>query len=335
LVYLGKISFSLYLWHWPTIVILRWTSGIENIAVTSFALLLTLGLSIFSYHFVEQPIRNHQPYRNQQNSGAILIGLLILAFFLSLTVLLMKSHQVISLSVTKNSHIWYASRDVKVEQLDNSYPGKFSGKTVFVIGDSHAEAYARMINKVSQETGIQNHIYSQAGCPVINLTEPTQERCPSFIDYSLGEVKKLANPGDVILFAGLRIARLSDQKDFSEDESLAKQYSPEAILNRKLALAEAENIVEVLSESGVSIVIDAPKPVFRADPYRCSDWFNKRNPSCAPGFTLDRTFFLAYRKPIMDSINQLTRDYHNVSMWDPSSQLCPLNPCSAFDGDIG
>jgi hypothetical protein len=35
----------------------------------------------------------------------------------------------------------------------------------------------------------------------------------------------------------------------------------------------------------------------------------------------------------MDSINQLTRDYHNVSMWDPSSQLCPLNPCSAFDGD--
>lgn len=55
-VYLGDISYSLYLWHWPLIIFLG------ALMDTSFHYYLTVlaataALSLFSYHFVENPIR--------------------------------------------------------------------------------------------------------------------------------------------------------------------------------------------------------------------------------------------------------------------------------------
>ncbi|MFF2316517.1 acyltransferase family protein [Arthrobacter sp. NPDC058097] len=56
--YLGDISYSLYLWHFPVIILLgalRPPSGAVEHAV---ALALTLALSAWSYHFIEEPVRH-------------------------------------------------------------------------------------------------------------------------------------------------------------------------------------------------------------------------------------------------------------------------------------
>ena len=58
--YLGDISYSLYLWHFPVIVLLealRPSSGVVDHAV---AAALTLALSAWSYHFIEEPVRHSQ-----------------------------------------------------------------------------------------------------------------------------------------------------------------------------------------------------------------------------------------------------------------------------------
>jgi peptidoglycan/LPS O-acetylase OafA/YrhL len=54
---IGRISYSLYLWHWVVIVFLRWTVGIESLSAQVAAAVLTLALSWASYALVEKPIR--------------------------------------------------------------------------------------------------------------------------------------------------------------------------------------------------------------------------------------------------------------------------------------
>lgn len=55
---IGLISFSLYLWHWPVLVFLRYISVDEpNPWLIGSAFILTFVLSAFSYRFIEQPFR--------------------------------------------------------------------------------------------------------------------------------------------------------------------------------------------------------------------------------------------------------------------------------------
>lgn len=55
--YLGDISFSLYLWHFPVIVFLGALIPPHGKYYVVTALAVTLGLSVYSYRFVEDPIR--------------------------------------------------------------------------------------------------------------------------------------------------------------------------------------------------------------------------------------------------------------------------------------
>lgn len=53
--YVGDISYSLYLWHWPVIMILLALVPRESIVIPA-ALVLTVALSAASYRFIERPI---------------------------------------------------------------------------------------------------------------------------------------------------------------------------------------------------------------------------------------------------------------------------------------
>ena len=57
IVYLGAISYSLYLWHWPILVFSRYTAIEMTLPIQIISIALTLVLSIISYHFVEQKFR--------------------------------------------------------------------------------------------------------------------------------------------------------------------------------------------------------------------------------------------------------------------------------------
>eukprot|EP01013_Petalomonas_cantuscygni_P025872 TRINITY_DN4799_c0_g1_i1.p1 TRINITY_DN4799_c0_g1~~TRINITY_DN4799_c0_g1_i1.p1 ORF type:complete len:691 (+),score=-42.76 TRINITY_DN4799_c0_g1_i1:76-2148(+) len=54
--YLGRISYSLYLWHWPITVLLKFTVGL-TLATGAIGVLVSLCLAHLSYHFLERPLR--------------------------------------------------------------------------------------------------------------------------------------------------------------------------------------------------------------------------------------------------------------------------------------
>ena len=56
IVYIGLISYSLYLWHWGVLSISRWTIGIHWWSAP-FQITLMFGLAVASYRWVETPLR--------------------------------------------------------------------------------------------------------------------------------------------------------------------------------------------------------------------------------------------------------------------------------------
>lgn len=63
--YLGRLSYPLYLWHWPVFVFFRWTPlSLDSPGMRTGALILTFILAMRTYHGVEPTFRTWKPRRN-------------------------------------------------------------------------------------------------------------------------------------------------------------------------------------------------------------------------------------------------------------------------------
>lgn len=83
--FLGKISYSLYLWHWPLLVLpVLWLErALSPIEVTA-AVAASIGVAWLSWRFVEQPFRYGAASRRATSWSAIRIGvagMLVVALF--------------------------------------------------------------------------------------------------------------------------------------------------------------------------------------------------------------------------------------------------------------
>lgn len=59
LVWIGALSYPLYLWHWPALAFLRYFTGTSalNLSFSLLFVLLTFLLALISFYLVEQPLR--------------------------------------------------------------------------------------------------------------------------------------------------------------------------------------------------------------------------------------------------------------------------------------
>lgn len=85
LVILGRLSYSLYLWHWPIFAVGRYLGFKENLVFTITCYTLTLLLSCISYVFIEKPCRKKSNSFPTSFSILVLIPIIIFVALYSLT----------------------------------------------------------------------------------------------------------------------------------------------------------------------------------------------------------------------------------------------------------
>ena len=332
--YIGRISYSLYLWHWPVFVIFRWTLGLSTPAYWLLALVLTSALAILSYHFIEVGFRSSRLLTRQPSWRIVGGGALTAccAFFLVTQLFYSNYLRGMSLSVTNDKCLWEPYDFQCLHELKASP----INRSLFVIGDSHTGAYTLMANVAANRLGAKTYIQSFSGCPIADLISVNhgKSQCSDYEKITLDWLDSRAKPGDIVFLASLRSHRLGDQWGaFEIDKVLAEALSQNQAGIDKQAFAEAESLVMQLKARGLNVLLDAPKPIFKSPSFRCSDWFNKNNPVCAVGLTIDRDFLLKFREPVMKSLRALHKEL-GVYLWDPFPILCPQATCSAFDGNM-
>jgi len=332
MLYIGKISYSLYLWHWPVLVLFRWTVGVESVTALFFAGFITLILSVASYHLIEKRFSGSKYINGQSYLAIISKGSLIIGSFSVFTAFIFLAQPYVSFSVTKNREEWYPKAWPLLEDKVSQEKNIFINRKIFALGDSHVAAYSTMLNDATGKYGVVVQQYTMAGCSIVSLLRTSTPECREFIEKTLSVIKKEASPGDVVFLASLRMPRLGDQWNVSAKEAADndRKTLPSARMYED-ALLEADYIIGKLEKMNVTVILDAPKPVFKSPPFRCSDWFNSMNPICKGGVEIDRNYLLGRRKPVMESLGMLKKKYNNVIIWDTFPILCVGNKCSAFD----
>ena len=78
MVWIGLISFPLYLWHWPLLTFARMQEGDAlSIADRTILMATAIALSWLTYRFVERPIRFITKYRTQKNIALVMLMILV------------------------------------------------------------------------------------------------------------------------------------------------------------------------------------------------------------------------------------------------------------------
>jgi len=355
IVYVGNISYSLYLWHWPIFVMLRWTVGLDGTWIIIAAVISAFLIAIASYHFVEQPIRDLRRFIVRPHWQTVTAGVAIIFLSLIVTRGVYASSRLINLSVVKNDETWspyilppivrgnckvtIKKESFGTSDVDGIIPTECSnnnllGRRLFVIGDSHAGAYRRLLFDLARDEGVEIWIYS-IGCSVANLSRPlTREPrdCPNLTLAALGDIKRRGKPNDIVFLSSLRMERLSDQWGAIKFTQMSGgQGSAITDDDRNAALDEARRFIQHVRQFGFQVLIDAPMPVFVSNNFRCSDWFNKMNPSCSAGQTISKRYLEDRRQRTMQALSILKSEFPEISIWDPFYHFCQGDFCSSWD----
>lgn len=273
MVFVGLISYSLYLWHWPLLVFPRLylarplTAGELLLAVSTAFM-----LAIVSFKFVERPFRKRtglslKPvFRAAGVSMAVLtIGALILASGIPSrvppAVRELAKYDGAKWTTVPSCSIKPA-QSINSDSCFNSAPGR-RGKIV-LWGDSHAGQYGEAIQKIASLQGFDVVSVTKAGCPPLPYFAPIMpnghidEDCGRRNDAIFERLRK-SKDVKVVVMAG-RWARFYFPKEDSESRRLFS-LKRSVVSDTSQALFESIiNTVSDLRESGTHVILLGQAP---------------------------------------------------------------------------
>ena len=305
LVFIGLISYSLYLWHWVVLCISRWTVGIHWWSFP-FQLLLMFALAIASYHWVEKPCRS-PGFLNIYSTvvvGAMaivissVVGLQPLARSLSSGLFLghrgmenLNSLAEDGLSPGSDSKICYYSNEARLLPNTKDFAGCWTEdppssprsqahRRIFAYGNSYNKQLMPLYAALhSNHPSLSVNSYFSAGCPAsLILFSRRANHCPEILRRYLTWVNKNAIPGDNVILA-TSLGFFVGPKFHAGNLLLnAKQVDGHQALNAYQS--ELINLSSSLRKKGVLLFVVSGIPLLKGDPLVCSQWFAFFNDKC-------------------------------------------------------
>lgn len=181
--FVGLISYSLYLWHWPLLSFLFICKPDASVALTIAALILSFALATVVYFFVENPVRRSKDIGKLSVSALLLIGLIlsvILGQFLRKTdglpdrdIDLVKEVNFVR-AVGEWEHFDHAPK-IDYEGINISTPNNTVFPSIIFAGDSHVVQYYLRAKYLSNQTGHSVGFIGRTGCFILSQVGCSKE----------------------------------------------------------------------------------------------------------------------------------------------------------------
>jgi len=233
--WLGEISYPLYLWHWPLLV-LPSTYFARPLAIYEriLAIIATIILADLTHRFIEEPFRKHktEPTLVFKRSGVItLVSVLIgsaIIFSSSDKIDVSGINGAVSLAQIKarplvyddGCHANYAqTKSDKCEYADTK-----SDKTMVLYGDSHAAQWFPALVEIASRSGYRLISLTKSACPSVETVRLDQggfkmSRCKQWRINTIKRIQEI-NP-DVLIMSSFQYfaqpPRIADREKWWND----------------------------------------------------------------------------------------------------------------------
>lgn len=345
IVWIGLISYPLYLWHWPLISLVRIAeSGTPPGGLIASSVALSFVLAWLTYRFIESPIRQ-QSARGWQTAGLItgMAGVLIMAA----VVIQSKGFPDRASLKASNEALALATR---AAIADEACRGRFNAQTapvycreggmgdawVVVIGDSHAHAVYPGVADHAQQLGLKSLLLANSGCPPLegttwgrNINEHSV--CALSIERILSTVERLDEVFAIIIasrgpqyITGRGFGPAEAHYDYpplfewSTSEHLARKVTdPAALFNQGL-----ENTVRRLSAKGAPMIYLLQVPELGIRVADCMERPLRLSSAAHQGCQVSQTVFEERMRSYRDGVYRVAQRQGSLHIADPSNIFC-------------
>ena len=288
LVAIGKLSYGLYLWHFPILALWRVDKGTELSGIeTTAAMVLTFACSYLMWKFAETPFRDRVRTSNKY------VAIVATTGFVALVSIGVVGQNTV-FGKKSNSELALLEAQARIPtELDNwieiDFESPISGGSmgvtersspmgdVVLLGDSHAGALKDSLSAELERLNLSGVAFIRAGCPPVSnviMDPPEKFNCTDF-NQIIDIVLKDTFVTDVILFSRWTFyvegTRYTNYKGYREDGYEIKFTAP----NKKFT-SDEERIsylgdqikltVDRLESTGKRVHLIHPLPELGWDP---------------------------------------------------------------------
>jgi peptidoglycan/LPS O-acetylase OafA/YrhL len=329
--WLGTRSYSLYLWHWPLVVALRYLDMQGEPLAVFAGLALTALLGHLSYIWVETPARRGIDKLKMVRSAAVLAcGTAVVGAMAGVTFLKQgfpgrQPHEVDVISLEASN--MNLRRGACHPGTGIASPSCMYGGTqlsAILLGDSHGDAVvsALAVSSPNPSWGVMQWTYS--ACPTLLGVRNVQigpNQCAAFIDWAIAELH--AVPQNIPLI----VVNRHGQYVFGKNEDPAQANIPWVYFSQLYPKSEPEFLKEYakhLTDTACKLAIDRPVYLVRPIPE-----MRVNVPSTARGMVWGKhkevSVSLAdyhQRNDFIWAAQDAARDHCDVKILDPLPFLC-------------
>jgi peptidoglycan/LPS O-acetylase OafA/YrhL len=339
-VYLGKISYGWYLWHWPLLVLWR-EYGLYSVPSGSELAVMVVALlpAAVGYHLVaglrQRASASATPARVFRLGALSVAGSLAVCGGVAWASLAAPvTPEVKAMNARMHDGVQRAS-ECLMEQFDHAsviaecpFGDADGARTIVLWGDSHAAAWLPGLDAAFRERGIRGIQRILFGCPPgfaeKHPTSPEFGGCNLFNERVIAELKERAQRERLTVILAARWAGYVNPAPLAVPDrgTMPPGWAPgrslvEAGLNETIATLSALEVPIGLTHSVPELRYSVPVCLYRRPADECGVPWRLEGP---------------YLKPAMDMISKVA-GLHSLPVLDPVPILCTPEVCRAMAGD--